>query len=287
MNEQHKPGYCRLAVILASEAPKGVILRRGPSNWVQLILWDTATDTFTEGQWFRGRIYEDRCDLSPDGSKFVYFAAKHHTWQTHAPTYAATWTAISKPPYFTALALWNWFGTYGGGGYFIDNNTVCVRTYEDPHQNHQPPATLRIDTVECTLAHQPVVWRMLQNGWTEHYKSPRLRRKYPEIVTFSKDNPDKAYTLTMDFHGYNYNPKTQYGDSLLITCSVKRNSDGTEFIVSDAWADWDQQGRLIYIDKGQLYSGGLNDNDIVPKLLMDFNPNTRKPIKAPEWATVW
>jgi hypothetical protein len=43
---------------------------------VQLTNWDTDTDSFDLGQWFRGRIYERRCDLSPDGSLLVYFAQK-------------------------------------------------------------------------------------------------------------------------------------------------------------------------------------------------------------------
>ncbi len=50
----------RLFVILARNRPYGVILRRGPGSAVQLIEWDTAADTFTAGQWFRGRVYERR-----------------------------------------------------------------------------------------------------------------------------------------------------------------------------------------------------------------------------------
>jgi hypothetical protein len=62
---------CTLEVLLARDAPKGVILRRGPTKWVQLILLHTDSDTFEEGQWFRGRIYGGHSDLSPDGSLFL------------------------------------------------------------------------------------------------------------------------------------------------------------------------------------------------------------------------
>jgi hypothetical protein len=64
----------RLHVILAREAPKAVIFRRGPSNQVCTIGWDLEHDTFTMGQWLKGRIYEYRSDLSPDGSHMIYFA---------------------------------------------------------------------------------------------------------------------------------------------------------------------------------------------------------------------
>src|SRR5215475_10445604 len=101
-----KPSHCRLAVILAREAKKGVIFRRGPSDWVQLVLWHTDTDKFEEGQWFHGRIYTERCDVSPDCAKLIYLAAKHYRWRTIDHEYSTAWTAISKPPYLTALALW-------------------------------------------------------------------------------------------------------------------------------------------------------------------------------------
>jgi hypothetical protein len=87
----------RLFVILARAAPVAVVLRRGPSKDVLLLRWDLATDSFEAGQWLSGRIYERRCDLSPSGERFIYFAANHRP-----PL--GTWTAVSRPPYFTALA---------------------------------------------------------------------------------------------------------------------------------------------------------------------------------------
>ena len=65
----------RLHVILAREAPKAVVFRKGPSNRVCTVGWDLEHDTFTPGQWLKGRIYEYRSDLSPDGELLLYFAA--------------------------------------------------------------------------------------------------------------------------------------------------------------------------------------------------------------------
>jgi len=70
------PIACRLYVILARAAPVAVVFRRGPARRVQIVKWSTDTDRFEEGQWFHGRIYERRCDLSPDGGRLVYFAQK-------------------------------------------------------------------------------------------------------------------------------------------------------------------------------------------------------------------
>lgn len=89
----------RLYALLAREANVAVVFRRGPSKRVQLLLWHTDTDEFEEGQWFKGRIYERRSDLSPNGKLLVYFAADHKEGYF-------SWTAVSKPPFLTALALW-------------------------------------------------------------------------------------------------------------------------------------------------------------------------------------
>src|SRR5579862_3754113 len=97
--DKSKPSPCRLFVLLARNAPTAVIFRRGPSRWVQLIKWNTQADTFEPGQWFHGRVYEKRADLSPDGSLLIYFAAKFGRSVTDG---MYSWTAISRPPYFTA-----------------------------------------------------------------------------------------------------------------------------------------------------------------------------------------
>lgn len=117
--EKNKVPATRLYAILAREARTGVIFRRGPSKQVQLIRWDLRDDSFEHGQWLMGRIYERRCDLSPSGRLLVYFAA------TNRAPYGS-WTAISKPPFFTALALWPKGNAWGGGGVFEDEDTLLL-----------------------------------------------------------------------------------------------------------------------------------------------------------------
>jgi hypothetical protein len=106
----------RLFVVLAKEAPIAVVLRRGPAAWYHVILWHTDTDEFEPGAWFKGRIYEERCDLSPDGALFLYFALQGSRWRT---SYKGSWTAVSRPPWLQALVLWPQGDTWGGGGRFV------------------------------------------------------------------------------------------------------------------------------------------------------------------------
>ncbi|WP_250622987.1 hypothetical protein [Pinirhizobacter soli] len=64
----------RIHVLLARDASAAVVIRRGPTRHTALIGWDRKTDKFKVGQRFYGRIYERRCDLSPNGMHLIYFA---------------------------------------------------------------------------------------------------------------------------------------------------------------------------------------------------------------------
>jgi hypothetical protein len=132
----------RLFVITASAADEGVIFRRGPSSWYHVVRWDMAHDKFEPGAWFRGRIYPEKCDLSPDGRLllcFVHQGRKSRTSYTHA------WTAVSRTPWLTALGLWPQGTTYGGGGRFLNDRHVVLRAMNGSlHPNH-PARGLTVD----------------------------------------------------------------------------------------------------------------------------------------------
>jgi hypothetical protein len=115
----------RLSVILAREAPVAVILRRGPAAWYHVIRWHTDQDRFESGAWFHGRLYEERCDLSPDGELLLYFAMQGSRFPT---SYKGTWTAVSRAPWLHALVLWPQGDTWGGGGRFVGPRKVALRT---------------------------------------------------------------------------------------------------------------------------------------------------------------
>jgi hypothetical protein len=156
---------CRLTVFLAREAPVGVILRRGPSRWTNLIRWDTETDAFESGDWIRGRVYEDRCDLSPDGRLFVYFAAN---WSTAAREMrgSGAWTGICEPPSFKALVRWPADDTWGGGGVFLSDREIRIGyAYEKIEQ----PKGLR-RPLKVVPAIKGQAWR----GWREQREGDPL-----------------------------------------------------------------------------------------------------------------
>jgi len=197
---------CRLFVILAQDADVGVVLRRGPSKWVQVVKWDTRRDTFEDGAWFHGRIYEDRCDVAPDGELFLYFAAKHSRHSSD-DDYGYSWTAVSRPPWLFALALWpNQWGTYLGGGRFLGNRKVSIRTFSNEipvhHLNHRPPRGLVIVGDRRTPLYssagqvEPADWSGTdRRGHIVYARGGKLFRRRPghqdkELVDFNGRTPE-------------------------------------------------------------------------------------------------
>lgn len=175
---------CWLFVLMAREANVAVILRRGPSKWVRATLWDTKADRFQPGQWFHGRIYPERCDLSADGKLFIYFAGKFRQ-RDQAAGYDSTWIAVSRPPYLTALALWPIGDTWGGDGVFVNNQTVLIATsspsFGGKHHPNHPPGPLKV--VEyCSLKKDDALhactpcWR---DGWERVLSDAPHHQKHP------------------------------------------------------------------------------------------------------------
>ena len=171
----------RLSVLLASEAPVGVVLRRGPTKFVRFIMWDRANDKFRLGQWFKGRIFPDRSDISPNGKHMIYFAMGGAAWAI--PATGGTWTAISELPSLKAAALWGQGDTWGGGGMFTsdhsfwldaDANTFLIRDNSGlRRETYGPSVSYRsrmeregwILTTGTRPATKPIFEKALREGW--------------------------------------------------------------------------------------------------------------------------
>ncbi len=112
----------RLHVLMARDADTAVVIRRGPSHCTAFVGWNRRTDVFLVGQWLKGRIYERRSDISPDGKYLIYFA-NNGRWRSEAK---GSWTAISKAPYMTALTLLAKGDCWHGGGLFVGRDAYWL-----------------------------------------------------------------------------------------------------------------------------------------------------------------
>lgn len=152
-----------LYVIPARDEPVAVILRRA-ARWYHLILWQTLQDVFTHGAWIKGRIYEDKCDLSPDGRLFVYFVLQGNRVFT---SFTCAWTAVSRPPWLQALVLWPQGTTYYGGGKFTTPRTLWVGAHGETHPDFPlPPGSLQIiEQYPTSQANEPPVPEAYWSGF--------------------------------------------------------------------------------------------------------------------------
>jgi hypothetical protein len=281
----------RLFIIFARKSATAVIFRRGPSKWVQLIKWNTKTDTFESGQWFHGRIYERRADLSPDATLLIYFAQKIEGRTIKDPEYTYAWTAVSRPPYLTALALWPKGDCWHGGGLFKDNNTVVLNHKAEvakPHPNHMPVGIRVILKKEVRGEDEPLFSERLErDGWELKQKWETEYRGYPKMY----------HTIQPEIREKSIPPGIQ---TIRLVRSIEELDYSEEFAVAvrggsgfarvdrASWVDWDQQGRLVFARDGKIFAGRIDEKGrLVDRELTDLNASKPKSVAPPDWAAEW
>lgn len=160
-----------LFVITARDVDSALILRRGPSDWFHLISWQTSHDVFTHGAWFKGRIYCENCDLSPNGQLFIYAAFKGNG----APGFSQSYTAISRPPWLHALAITYAQSTYGIGGRFVSDSEISTGPLYIPAPQGASPTELRsLKTVRSDLPRRQSSDEVPAADWSGHDRRGRL-----------------------------------------------------------------------------------------------------------------
>jgi hypothetical protein len=113
----------RIHLLSARERPAVIVIRRKPTRVFHILRWNTRDDTLEAGSWFFGRIYEKRCDVSPDGEWMIYFAGVQNRQGGHS------WTGLARPPWLKTVAYSEGTGTWLGGGFWRDVRTLAVTAY--------------------------------------------------------------------------------------------------------------------------------------------------------------
>lgn len=292
-----KGSSTRIFAILARSAPVGVIMRRGPTKQVLLIKWNLGSDTLEYGQWFKGRIYERRCDLSPSGDLLLYFAAKYKE-----PL--RSWTAISKPPYLTALALWPKGDGWGGGGLFDSELSVQL--------NHRPGEDVLQEGLRLKKNMRISLYGS-RPGWGEDfpiYHSLLLRNGWNLVREGECGEPDWNAKIVWEFTSPITYEKTSNGGRRLrmLIKGMKQKNDAWYWIdydvLSDSqellftlprtdWADWDD-GDLVFARDGMLFRLNKKNfprfqakGDEALKQIADLNGLKFESRPAPHMATTW
>lgn len=254
-----KPAYARLHVLLAREAPIGLVIRHGTAKSVCTLLWNRKKDTFALGQWMRGRIETETCDLSPDGAHFLYTARKYalSKLSKYVDPYGSveTWTVVSRAPYLKAVAYYphRW-----AGGWFLNRHEYCIPTGSISNEDRESPEMRRVDADPP----KPSLYaeRLVRGGWLIDDARNQFRSRLEYFRPAGggwelRYIPQKGYRLSCG--------------------EVEADTKDWE------WADVDGK-RLVWAAKGCLWQGMLwRDGIQQSRLLHDFNGMSFEHIAAP------
>jgi hypothetical protein len=126
----------RLHLLAAKEAPIVVILQRKRAKLFHIITVDTEKHWVKEGSWFRGRLYEMKCDVSFDGEFMVYLAIGKGSGKF------TSWSGLCRLPWLKALVESETPGSNWGGGYFTDRKVLITNGWEKVSPAADVPFTL-------------------------------------------------------------------------------------------------------------------------------------------------
>ncbi len=294
------PDSARLYALVARTARRAVVFRRGPSKRVRMLVWNLASDTLEPGQWLKGRVYERRCDLSPDGELVACFVASFRQ-----PYYS--WTTISRPPFFTALQLWPKGDCWGGGGLFDSGAQFRL--------NHRPGVEAGRGLMEMALApgfapmkrlrvaplgeasgwgeDEPIrSLRMIRDGWASAERSGEPKRHNGAArfwVTFDPPRTMRRPLLkqkkrTPLFLCLNTHAVFEKQGRWMVETATIENAEGA--MARDLgrvdFAELDHNGDALYGADGKLWRLPAPQlAESTPRLIADLNDMTFEAIEAP------
>lgn len=293
---------CRIDGILAAEANIAVIFRRGPNAVFQMLVWDLNTDTVTPGQWLTGKVFTERCDISPDGKHVVVFSRGYSVEPlgvnlAQVETLPARyWTTVCRPPFFSPIAVWATLMSYCGGGFWTSNESLA--TFKDLYIWDvilPPPPGLSVTETPKELAQDHSLPRRLErHGWSaselnwERECSQTMGRRGAQRVSFLAHSTNPIVSLAKTFLSGTIQAdiaqSRQYWS--LRDATGKERLGWARKENHPQWVDIDQNGRIVFGDRGCLWAWADFPNG-KPSLIADLTANRYEEIMAPAWANEW
>lgn len=280
-------------MLQAPRADVAVIFRRGPSKWTEVVRWDTHRDQFERGAWFNGRIYDRRCDLSPDGELLIYFASRFTAESVRDKEYTYAWTAVSRPPWLSALALWPKGDCWWGGGLFTSKRQVWLNHRPEestPHPRHKPLGLRRVEPNPDARGEDGPIYakRLTRDGWDVR-QALEIRRSRVRGVFYETVQPEirvrrhrraafqiiKALRVDDLTHHESFTVEGPDGPIALPPGRID-------------WVDWDPNGRLVMLIDGTIRVADITANTIAaPTVLFDLREDRPEPRRSPPEAREW
>lgn len=241
------PSQPKAFVLPAARAPGGVVLYRR-SNRTTYVLQLDREDRLHRGSRFYGRLFPERCDVSPDGKLMVYFAMRGR--KTGSAAEPSTWTAVCSPPWLKAHLFCPNGSTWGGGGVFLeDQRLVVIDNPEDPGVREVKGYRLVRNTSELSLAERQLLKHKVNPPSVAIHAHPSARKDAPFITRRRKDGVASGYDA--------FDHELRRGDGA--------EFPGAESIILANWAGWDSRGRLLAAWGSVLHIYEVDEASPLPK----------------------
>jgi hypothetical protein len=231
--------------------------------------WNLDTDEFQLGQWLRGRIYERRADISPDGRYLIYFAM-NGKWSSKT---RGSWTAVSRAPWLKAIVLLGKGDCWNGGGLFTSRSQYWVNDgyghfeIENTSEVRRDPKSKPVGGrgAECLSVYYP---RLLRDGWTLRTRIDN--GKFNGCAVFEKVHPKKGWILRKFAHeevGAPPGKGCYWDEHELEHAKAGRLLSFPKW----EWADF-HRGRLLWTASGCIYRASVHAKEIGDaEMLLDAN----------------
>jgi hypothetical protein len=249
----------KIRIFAARAAPRCVITYRAKAKLYLISLMDTTAFTLTFGL-FRGRIYEDLSDFSFDGRWFAFHARGLD---------GTSLSAVCQPPNLTPVVKWGHPGDSGGGGWWLDDNTL-VALGSSYGRKASPEAPFSV----VPHVRQPDCNRDAKEGWIamadlpEESVSERMAQFHQRLVEefpgwYSRPSPRhpkliRRFRITEKLFGLDYEYVMSEGP-----------------LAGQVWkaAAWDALGQLIVADGSRIRSYSVTELG-GSRLLSEFDLST-------------
>ncbi len=270
----------RIFCIPATSAPVVAVLRRGPTSWYHVGRWQPEAGSYEAGAWLRGRLFPQKCDLSPDGRWLAYSAMKPNARWPAGDIYEA----VSRLPWLHALAAWEAGTTYTRGIRF--EGEPGTSSLGAPDVGDVAPCLERFG-LRLNRAVQFAVER--RRGWVE---TPDTSPRDPDdvwderrSVRMAKAQPNGSLALEVEgsYAAFRDIPHRREP-----ACYTLADGDDMQPLNDVQWADWDAGGRLLVATtNGRLQVRETNGAGMRVVQEHDLAALRPKPIEPPAWAVEW
>lgn len=266
---------CRLHLMRAEDAPVACVIRRGPTRWFHVALWDFGTGRVEHGAWTRIRLYPHRCALSSDGRRLAVFALGGE-W--------GPYFAVSHAPWLFAVAAWRTVGAWTSGAHFGPGHALVLSGCTEPTPFHGSYP----DGVACEPTDRwwirGALFRELRTGWSMvPQDGPGAGDWLDRIPAPVAATPHAVVAVR---------PGSAGSDRALVLVSLAPGQreyylrDGSDVVPLPAVtrAEWGVgDDVLVTTDAGHLQ---ILDRGLEPRWDYDMNRPHPEPRAAPAWATL-